>query len=91
MIQRMEKLMIISEQNHACIGRLLQTVMTFVNPTLKPDGLPELPLKSYEDFKKLEELLSEKTIDTGGREIPGPAYTYLVQLKIIVYSFIIYI
>jgi len=56
--------------------------MTSLNPTSKPDGLPELPLKNDDDFKKLEELLSIKTVD-GGREIPGPAYTYLIWFKIL--------
>jgi len=81
-IERMEKITILCEQNNACTNRLLQTMMTSLNPTSKPDGLPELPLKNDDDFKKLEELLSIKTVD-GGREIPGPAYTYLVWFKIL--------
>lgn len=59
------------------ISRLLQTMWPFLNPTSKPDGFPELPLKSDDDFKKLEELLSIKAVDAGGHEIPAPAYTYL--------------
>lgn len=89
-IERMEKITILCEQNNACTNRLLQTMMTSLNPTSKPDGLPELPLKNDDDFKKLEELLSIKTVD-GGREIPGPAYTYLVWFKILlkITSFVI--
>lgn len=59
-IERMEKLTVLSEQNNACISRLLQTMSTFLNPISKPDGLPKLRLKRDDDFKKLEELLSEK-------------------------------
>ncbi|KAM0732804.1 hypothetical protein ACS0PU_000965 [Formica fusca] len=62
------------------ISRLLQTMSPFTNPTSKPDGFPELPLKSDDDFKKLEELLSKKTVYAGGHEIPAPAYTYLKEL-----------
>lgn len=85
-VERMEKITILSEQNNACISRLLQTMSTFLSPTSKPDGLPELPLKSDDDFKKLEELLSKKTVDAGGHEIPAPAYTYLVRFKIMIIS-----
>lgn len=76
-IRQMEKITILCEQTNACTSRLLQTMMTSLNPTLKPDGLPELPLKNDDDFKKLERLLSEKTVDRD-QEIPAPAYTYLV-------------
>ncbi|XP_036144454.1 uncharacterized protein LOC118646192 [Monomorium pharaonis] len=82
-VERIEKIMVLSEQNNACISRLLQTMSTFLNSTSKRDGLPELPLKNYDDFKKLEEMLSEKTVDAKGRETPAFAYTYLVRFKII--------
>lgn len=77
-IEGMEKVKALCEQNNACISRLLQTTLTFLNPISKPDGLPELPLKSNDDFQKLEEILALKTTDAGGHEIPAPAYTYLV-------------
>lgn len=77
-IEKMEKVVAICEHNNACIGRFLQTTMTFLNPTSKPDGLPELPLKSDDDFQKLKEMLSQKSTDAGSREIPASAYTYLV-------------
>lgn len=81
-VRQMEKLTILCEQNNACTNRLLQTMMTSLNPTLKPDGLPELPLKNNNDFQILEKLLCEETND-GGQKVPSPAYTYLVRFKII--------
>jgi len=58
----MENLIILCEQNSVCISRLLETMQTFLNPTLKPNGLSDLLLKNGSDFKKLKELLSGRTI-----------------------------
>jgi len=77
-IERMEKITVLCEQNNACTNRILQTTLTFFNSTLKSDGLPDLLLKNDNDLKKLEEMLSEKTVDADGKEILSPAYTYLV-------------
>lgn len=89
-VERLEKITILSEQSNVCISRLLQSMSTLINPTSKPDGLPELPLKSDDDFNKLEELLCEK-VDAQGHKTPSAAYTYLVRFKILIMStFIIY-
>lgn len=89
-VERLEKITILTEQNNVCINRLLQSMSTLINPTSKPDGLPELPLKSDDEFNQLEELLREK-VDAQGQKTSSPAYTYLVRFKIIIMSiFIIY-
>lgn len=89
-MERLEKITILTEQNNVCINRLLQSMSTLINPTSKPDGLPELPLKSDDEFNQLEELLREK-VDAQGQKTSSPAYTYLVRFKIIIMSiFIIY-
>ncbi|XP_071574726.1 uncharacterized protein [Temnothorax nylanderi] len=77
-IQRFEEVKALMEQNNASFVRLLNSLQTYMNPTSKPDGLPDLPLTTEDEFRKLELMLSEKVPDNpDGREAPALAYTYL--------------
>jgi len=72
------------EQSNASSVRLLNSLQAFMNPSSKPDGLPEFPLTTDDEFQKLELMLSEKVEgNPDGQE--SLSYTYLVCSKIFFY------
>ncbi|XP_039308173.1 uncharacterized protein LOC120358330 [Solenopsis invicta] len=70
--------MLLLEQSNASSVRLLNSLQTFMNPSSKPDGLPEFPLTTDDEFQKLELMLSEKIEgNPDGQESLN--YTYLTR------------
>lgn len=81
-IHKFEEVKVLLEQSNASSVRLLNSLQTYMNPTSKPDGFPDLPLTTEDEFRKLELMLSEKEPDNpDGREAPALAYTYLVHVQ----------
>jgi len=81
-IKRFEQIIVLLEQSNASSIRVLNSLQMYMNPTLKPDGFPDLPLTTDDEFQKLELMLSEKATDNSDdQEASILAYTYLVFVK----------
>jgi len=81
-IKRFEQIIILLEQSNASSIRVLNSLQMYMNPTSKPDGFPDLPLTTDDEFQKLELMLSEKATDNvDGQEASILAYTYLVYVQ----------